>query len=412
MTLIVAQSPNVAPAASARPKLLVLASTFPRWQGDVTPPFVLDLCRELAGSFEVHVLAPHARGAQTTEVVDGVNVRRFRYLPEVWQTLAYDGGIPERLRREPLALLQVPFFLFAQFCAALRLVWTLRPNVIHAHWVLPQGILALLVSWLCPGRPPVVCTLHGSDVHGLNTRPLRWIRMLTLRRVALVTIVSESLRMPVLGQGVAPDRVHLAPMGVETETLFRPSDAAERPCGVVVFAGRLVAGKGVDVLLRAWAQLPAVQDTAHLLLVGDGPARPALQAQALALGLGNRVHFTGAVPPPAVADRFRSATVAVFPFTGAEGLGLVVAEAQACGCPVIASDIPAVRDTVRPEVTGIVVPPGDVEALARAMQRVLSDPVLALRLARAGRASALEKYSWKVAGARYRDLLRSLAGPS
>ena len=387
---------------------MVLTSTLPRWHGDATPAFVLDLCRELAREFDVHVLAPHAAGARRREDLNGVSVHRFRYLPEAWQTLAYDGGIPERLRRRPLALLQVPFFLVGQFCAALFLSWSLRPELIHAHWVMPQGMLALLISRLSPGRLPVICTLHGTDVHGWNSGPLRWLKGLALRRSDLVTVVSDHLRTLVTALGVSPPRIHVAPMGVDTDDVFRSSTDSTRARGSAVFVGRLVAGKGVDVLLRAWARLSPGPDSQRLTVVGDGPERRALEAQAISLGLGNRVRFTGALPPPAVADQFRAAAVAVFPFTGVEGLGLVVAEAQACGCPVIASDIPAVRDSIVPEVTGLITPPGDVAALAESLQRVMGDPGLSERMARAGRVSALERFGWTRVGDQYRALIRGL----
>ncbi|HEY0675481.1 MAG TPA: hypothetical protein VGD25_04670, partial [Immundisolibacter sp.] len=77
---------------ASRPRLLVLTSTFPRWVGDHEPPFVFELSRRLAQQFEVHVLAPHAPGAQLQETLDGVHVQRFRYAPEPLQQLAYDGG--------------------------------------------------------------------------------------------------------------------------------------------------------------------------------------------------------------------------------------------------------------------------------------------------------------------------------
>ncbi|OGT79640.1 MAG: hypothetical protein A3H91_02885 [Gammaproteobacteria bacterium RIFCSPLOWO2_02_FULL_61_13] len=396
------------PEQDPRPRILVLTSTLPRWHGDATPAFVLDLCRELAREFDVHVLAPHAAGARRREDLNGVSVHRFRYLPEAWQTLAYDGGIPERLRRQPLALLQVPFFLIAQFFATLWLVWTLRPKVIHAHWILPQGVVALLASGISPGRPPTLCTVHGTDLYGLNAGPLRWLKQLVLDRMATVAVVSEATRAGVVALPVSPVKVQLAPMGADTHAVFYPPPEGSRRHDTAVFAGRLVAGKGVDILLRAWARISTAGRPLRLVIVGDGPERAALESLVHKLDLRARVEFTGALPPAAVADHFRAAGVAVFPFTGAEGLGLVVAEAQACGCPVIASDIPAMRDLIVPEVTGLITPPGDPAALARALERVMQDAGLAQRIARAGRTAALQKFNWTVAGNRYRELLRVL----
>ena len=396
------------PEQDLRPRILVLTSTLPRWHGDGTPRFVLDLCRILSREFVVHVLAPHARGARLREDMDGVSVHRFRYFPEAWQSLAYDGGIPERLRRQPLALLQVPFFLAAQFFATLRLAWTLRPKVIHCHWILPQGALAVLVCGISPGRPRALCTVHGTDLYGLNAAPLRWLKARVLGRMAAVAIVSESMRAGILDLHVAPGRVQLAPMGVETDAVFYAPPEGSRRRDTAVFAGRLVAGKGVDILLRAWARISTADRPLRLVIVGDGPERGMLEALARELGLDARVEFTGVLASAAVAGHFRAAGVAVFPFTGTEGLGLVVAEAQACGCPVIASDIPAMADLIEPEVSGLITPAGNPERLARAVERVLQDAGLAQRLARAGLAATRRKFSWAVAGRRYCELLRGL----
>src|SRR5262245_28869404 len=127
---------------TAKPRLLVLTSTYPRRSGDDGPAFVHELCRLLLPHCDVLVLAPHAAGIATREVLDGVAVRRYRYLPERWETLAYDGGIPEKLRRERWRLLQVPFLVAGLVLATLDEVVRGGRHLIHAHWLLPQGLIA------------------------------------------------------------------------------------------------------------------------------------------------------------------------------------------------------------------------------------------------------------------------------
>jgi glycosyltransferase involved in cell wall biosynthesis len=392
-----------------RLRILVLTSTFPRGQGDTTPPFVLDLCRELAREFDVHVLAPHAPGARPEENMDGVHVHRFRYLPERAQRLAYDGGITARLRRCPWLLLQVPFFVVALTLAACRLARALAPDAIHAHWLLPQGWAALLVRRACGRAVPVLCTLHGSDVHAWNAWPLRALKARALRAMTHLTAVSAALRDAALAAGADPARIEVVPMGVDVDGVFRCGPESGRVPGSAVFAGRLVPGKGVEVLLEAWANVPRATGRA-LTILGDGPARGALTDQARRLGIDGCVHFVGARPPPVVGDHFRAAAVAVFPFTGPEGLGIVVAEAQACGCPVIVSDIPSMAELVEPGITGSVTPAGDVAALSAAMGAVLGDPAHAARLGRAGREAATRRFAWKSVGACYRQILLKMVG--
>ena len=104
-------------ADGPRPRLLVLASTYPRWQGDAEPGFVHQLARRLVGAFDVAVLCPHAAGAPTDEEMDGVRVKRYRYAPSRFETLVNDGGIVTNLRRNPVKWLLVPGFLLGQFVA-------------------------------------------------------------------------------------------------------------------------------------------------------------------------------------------------------------------------------------------------------------------------------------------------------
>ncbi|MEL7210790.1 MAG: glycosyltransferase, partial [Actinomycetota bacterium] len=144
-------------------RLLVLTSTWPRWDGDSTTTFVRDLTQRLAGSgWDARVLAPHAAGAARHELDGDVEVRRFRYLrPERAQTVCYGSGALVNLRQAPLDLAKVPLLVAAEHAATVRAVRREPADVIHAHWVVPQGLVAGLV----PGRdaPPVVVTVHGGD---------------------------------------------------------------------------------------------------------------------------------------------------------------------------------------------------------------------------------------------------------
>ena len=163
-------------------KILVLTSTYARRQNDIEPRFVDNLCHYLAEADpgnEIHVVAPHAPGIPTREVMDGIPVFRFRYAPENWQTLAYEGGILPSLKQNRLRLLLVPLFVCSQLLLALKLARRNDYDVIHAHWIIPQGLVAVLLGSLLKSRPPVVITSHGGDLFALKGRLLkrvkRWI---------------------------------------------------------------------------------------------------------------------------------------------------------------------------------------------------------------------------------------------
>jgi glycosyltransferase involved in cell wall biosynthesis len=404
----------VSPAAGgARPRLLVLTSTFPRWAGDREPPFVYELSRRLAGQFEVHVLAPHAPDARPEETLDGVQVHRFRYAPERLQQLAYDGGILARLRERRWRLLLVPCFIAAQAWALRRLLARYRFDVLHAHWIIPQGLAAVLAG--APRRVPMLCTSHGGDLFGLRGPLARRLKRRVLARSAMVTVVSEAMREAVLDLNPA-QVVDVVPMGTDLTGCFKPPDQPARQPGRLLFAGRLVEKKGVRYLLAAVARLRAQGRVVTLTIAGDGPLRGALQAHAVQLGVDADVEFLGAVDHARLAGLFQQAAVAVVPSVIAadgdqEGFGLVIVEAMGCACPVVASRLPAIDDIAIDGETALLVPPADADALASAIARVLDDPDRAARRAAAARARVLERFEWEAVSRRYADLLGRLAAP-
>jgi glycosyltransferase involved in cell wall biosynthesis len=370
--------------------VLVLASTFPRWTDDTEPPFVYNLCRSLQDDFNITVLAPHARGSKTAERWEGLEIRRFRYFwPERWQRLAY-GGILPNLKRNPLLWTQVPFFLAAELISALRLIRAERPDVIHAHWLLPQGLVAAMAGFLT--RKPVVVTAHGGDVYGLRGKASSAVKRWILGRVSRVTAVSRDLARAVDELTTAhPIDVDVVSMGVDTDRFHsrRNAAAVRRKLGIqgsmVLFVGRLAEKKGVRYLLDAMpAVLEQVPD-ATLVVVGDGPLRGELSLHARDLMLGESVRFLGARRPQDLPDLYSAADVFAGPSVVAEGgdvEGVPVSfmEAMACGCPVVASDVGGVSDLVQHEDTGLLVPQRDAGALAQAICRVLGEKDLARHL--------------------------------
>ncbi len=161
----------------------------------------------------------------------------------------------------------------------------------------------------------------------------------------------------------------------------------------VAFAGRLLHNKGVDVLLRAFAQVIRQFPTARLLLAGDGPEGPALRRRSLELGLSTAVTWLGHLPSAEVAGRLASAWVQVVPSLWAEPFGLVAVEAMMRGTAVIASVAGGLSEIVQDRRNGLLVPPGDVPALTDALASLLGDRDHAESMGRAARERALAEFS-------------------
>ena len=208
-----------------RLRVLVMTSTFPRWQGDTQPPFVYNLSSSLAEKFDVFVLAPHAPNCKSVERWGRVQVIRFRYMwPQSLERLAYDGILPN-LKRNRLLWFLVPFFVAGELLAALRATRSHRIDVLHAHWVIPQGLVAAVVGRIT--RTPVVVTCHAADIYGLRGWLKDRLRRWALNRCSYITAVSHDLMDAVRELGVdgrIPTEV--ISMGVDTDH-FHPGKRDE-----------------------------------------------------------------------------------------------------------------------------------------------------------------------------------------
>lgn len=361
------------------PRLLILASTYPRWPGDPEPGFVHELAKRLTTEFHVTVLCPHARGAATRECLEGVDVVRYRYAPARFETLVNDGGIVSNLRQKKWKAMLVPAFLIGQTFQAWRLLRERRFDVIHAHWLIPQGLVAALLVRAFFRDVPFLVTSHGADLFALRARVWQRLKIFVLRRAGATAVVSEGMREEIHRLGIADSHVRVEPMGVDLKNTFTIDPMVPRSTSELLFVGRLVEKKGLRHLLEAMPLIRAVRPDVRLNIVGFGPELDARKAQVEELGLRDAVEFMGSVGQPCLPDRYRRAALFVAPFVEAksgdqDGLGLVIVEALGCGCPVVVSEMPATRRLAR-QCAGVrVAPSGDAEALARVVLDALRTP--------------------------------------
>ena len=388
-------------------KLLVLTTTYPRWQGDTEPAFVHYLSRDLQDAFEVHVLAPHTLNAKTVETLEGVHVHRFRYLPVTWQKLAYAGGIVPRLKQKKWLALQIPFLFFFMFLSGLKLAKKYKVDVIHAHWVIPQGFIALLIKRFYSGSVKVMITSHGADLFSLNNAFLNRLKAQVFTRADCVTVVSRAMQAFCQNDLGLRRVIHVRSMGIDCKNTFLDRvDHAER--SGFIFAGRLVEKKGVGYLLQAFAKLTKERPNEQLLVVGDGTEKKTLMQLSQSLDLEENVTFQGAVATEELASLFNQAAVAVMPSVIAadgdqEGLGLVAAEALACGCVTIVSDLPAIRDVH--DDGFLQFKQSDIDSLYQALVRVLDEPAEALRRSKLLQQKVIQRFDWSQVADEYKTLM-------
>lgn len=398
-----------------KPKLLVLTSTFPRWANDTDPPFVYELSRRLTDQFSVVVLTPHYSGAKVYETLNGMEIYRFRYFFAGFEKLAGQTGILPTLKKNRLYWLLVPFFLFAQLVYIVFLSCRLRPNLIHAHWLIPQGGVATLVG-LFTGIP-VVVTAHGGDVYGFQSWLFSRIKSLVVSQAASVTVVSRSLFNVLVDQGANRKKIRIIPMGVDGGRFFQTIAASMRKSDYqpeLLFVGRLSEKKGVEYLLRAMPKIIAVFPRARLRLVGGGELENELRQLAEALGVIGSVEFLGALTNIELPAFYSTSDIFIGPSIqvvggDTEGFGLTFVEASLSGCLVIGTKVGGISDIIKDGETGFLVPERDSEAIAEKVIFAWRNWTDMLNICHAAQHHCLEKFDWKIIGRRYAELLKSVA---
>ncbi len=333
-------------ATKQRKRLLVLSSTYPRWLEDVEPGFVHELSKRLVDEFEVSVLCPHGKGAKISETLEGVKVQRYRYAPESLESLVNNGGIIGNLKKSPLKWLLVPAFLLSQLINTYISIRRFKPDIIHAHWIVPQG-LVLVLAQIFVSKTPFIITSHGADLFALRGQLFGKLKLMVINRADHITVVSDAMKQQAIALGVNAYKVSVMPMGVDFSK-FSSKDTT-RNNSEILFVGRLVEKKGLAYLIQALDIVRKKLPDVHLNIIGFGPEEESLKRLVGSLNLNLYVSFLGAKKQTELVEYYQKATLFVAPFIEAsngdqEGLGLVTIEAVASGCPVLIGDVEAVKD--------------------------------------------------------------------
>ena len=401
--------------ASQYGRVLCVTSNFPRWKGDSTTPFVLHLCQDLQDlGWQIDVAAPHATGCASHEVLGGVAVERFRYLwPTALETVCYQGGTLGNLQRNPSNYLKLPPLIFFEWAAVLRRLISGKYDLLHSHWILPQGLTGVLAAK--PLGIPHIVTVHGGDVFALRGALMSRFKRFTLGNADAITVNSSATHAAVERLVPVGAPVHTIPMGASEPKIDR--EAVERIRGLyrrengplLVFVGRLVYEKGVDDLIEAVARLRDELPHLTALIIGDGPDRTELEESASRLGVGDRTVFAGWVQPDQISNHLAAGDIFVGPSKKSpngwiEAQGLTFVEAMLAGTPVIATRSGGIVDAVRHEETGLLVPEGSPGDIAAAIRQLSLDVEMRNRLSTDAYSYARTKFMRTVCAQAFSDV--------
>lgn len=261
-----------------------------------------------------------------------------------------------------------------------------KPDIVHCHYASGFGLWTQLI-----GHRPTIVSVWGSDVIGVSGIE-KWLVQRTLNRADWVCATGEFLKQAALAvtPGIA-SKTSVIPFGITP-----PAETKPLPLGPVkvCFLKEHRPIYGPDTLVEAFAKARTRVPDLRLSLAGSGPMEAALKALLEELGISNAVDFPGYLTREQVVDYLSNHHILAMP-SRMESFGVAALEAAACARPVIASNVGGIPEVVCDGKTGILVKPGDIDALASAIVKLASDRELMLRMGNAGRNFVIEKYQWE-----------------
>jgi glycosyltransferase involved in cell wall biosynthesis len=341
-----------------------------------------------------------------------VSVHRFRYIwPDSLSIVGHARSMEGDVKMRNLVYPLTPLYLMTALGEFLLLASRWPFDIIHAHWVVPNGPIGAVAARLI--RAPLIVSLHGSDVFVMErNRLFAWAGRMASKRAYHVTACSQDLEGRAINLGVAASQISVIPYGVDVNR-FR----TDRKLGmhvrdmlgiapntlVVLGVGRLVYKKGFKYLIRAIPLVVSEFENVLFVIGGEGPLRSQLRQISSELGVENHLLLPGAIPWHEMPSYLSMCDVFVAPSVrdhegNIDGLPNVVLEAMACGKPIVASAVGGLPEVIRSGDNGLLVEEKKPSQLAEAIKRLLGSPEERTRYGSSSRSKVERALNWDQVG--------------
>ncbi len=400
-------------------KVLVTTTTFPNFlDNDFTPCFVYELSKRLAKKKDLKIIVstPYLKNSKEYEEKNNLKIYRYKY----GFTALRDGAILPNIKKNKLLIFQIPFFILFSFLNLVKLIKKEDIDIIHAHWIIPQGFLAVLYKKIFRKKNlKIICTVHGGDIFSLRGWLMTKIKKWTLDNTNEITVVSEEVKEELKRTKIKSKHIQIMPMGVD-EKVFNPDKYDENikkryniTSSFLLFVGRLVEKKGIKYAISAMPAVLKKYPNAKFIIIGEGPLKNNLKKQVEKLNLENNIIFAGGVSNWKLPKYYATADLFLGPSMIAkngdsEGFGLIFVEALLCKCCVIASDLKAISDIIKNEKTGIQVDVKNTELFADKIIELIDDENKRNKLTENGYEFVKERFTWDISAEKYYKLIDKL----
>lgn len=405
-------------------KIIMLTSTFPQTENDYRARWILELGQELKkNNIETIAIAPHSPKLPEEEVLEGIEVNRFKYASEKFEILGYGTFLPHESTDSKIKtiilymrniLLFVPF-LTSMFVSSTQACRKKKVDAIISHWAFPAGLIGILVNKIF-GIPSIL-QIYGTDLVFLKRFKLRWLGRYIMKHSSGVIAISQYTKDTAVDFGINPDKIKVIPVGS-----YYPKDICDHDLHalkkelclssneIIFTIHRLIPLKGTSYLIRAMSMIIKTCPDAKLIIGGEGPERDKLETLARELCVENNVLFVGRISEEQLPVYYKLCDVYVIPsiqdkWGNTEGLGMPVIEAMSYGKPVVGFDVGGPKYTIQDGINGYSVKEKDWGEMGERIITLLKDDSLRRQFGNNGRQIMAEKFSWNRVSEQYGCLL-------
>ena len=398
-------------------KIGILASNAPRFKGDYFSPWLLELGYNLSQEYDsaVVVIAPHYPGTKQFELIDGIEMHRFKYMPESLELLGYGRYFPHESigNRNKVKLFStyicnsflMLFLLSYMFINTIKICKKEKIDILFSHWIFPCGLIGLFAAKILKVEP--ILKIYGTDLVFMKKFKLTWLGRWILNSYSKIVANSEYTKNVALSFGindiekikVIPEGVY-PPKSIENEEL----DKLRRKHGInnekIIFSvHRLIPLKGTEYLIKAASLVVKEYPDVKFIIAGEGPMRTELESLIEELNLADNVILTGFIPEERLPLYYALCDIYVISSIkdeegNTEGLGVPVIEAMSYGKPVIGFDVGGPKYTIKDGINGFSVKEKDWQVMGEKILELLKDEGLREKFGEKGREIYYEEYTW------------------
>ena len=378
-------------------KIGVITSAYPEFEDDPHGIFVHRLMREISKhGHEVHILAPYT-GGKTKYALEGVQVERFHYFyPKKFQRLCGRSGMIDNVKEGLFVKLQVSTFILFNIVHSLRKLKDM--DLIHVHWLIPNGLGALFAKKI--HKIPYISTIYGEEVYLSQRYKLEFSLRNFVNNSSKSITISKATLNSCIDIGLKKEELDIIPFGVDID-FYKPLKIPKDENTFQILAvGYLIERKGFEYLIKAVKEVLKVHENIQLTIVGSGPLEEKLKNIIKELNLESNAKIMKNVSDEELLHLYNLSDLFVLPSVvdsqgNTEGLGVVLLEAMACRLPVIGSDTGGIPDIIQDGETGLLVPEKDISGLSKAVLSLIENEDLREKLAVNGYNRVKERFSWE-----------------